>query len=420
MHVSATIKALSLFLLLGGIPACEKESPPPPLRPLIFTEQQNKDPRLAKIREERFLRTLMGKNIQEKISLPVRSDDAQVFGQEIFQRLIGRDKVLWEHLWFDAFVFAQEYGESIADAKEHRDLSIAKTSPLWEQFDPGQPTQARKKGLASLLEFRKLVLGHPEQGVDATHYSDNLLIMQLREAHIEIRFKIKTIVRKNNKLGLLSTISENSLLSFIRVLGFHLRGDLQEPESYFIPLKVGNYWRYKLTENAKDLSASDIFEEGLSTQNGASTKTIEVKSVDRIEGRRLVEFLISYDDQEKKQYTERWLTTPTMIFPCGDRCVKNFSNLKKLIFSLKDLPPLFSFDNDVLGKRTEESLNLELPMGQFDDVFEINQKASPNSVDPSMNYPQTIYLKPHLGIVRRSVERPEKRHELLIAYRLLP
>ena len=384
-----------------------------PLRPLIYTEQQNDDPRLAQIREERFLRKLSGSKDENNKIPPKRPINADALGQEIVNRLNARNKTLWEHLWFDTFIFSEEFGSNLKDAAKGRDLVIAESSNIWNEFDPGEPTQSRKKGLASLLSFQSLILGKAQTGVSGTHYSDNILVLEIKEAQLEIQFKIGTILEKDNHFGLLSSISGNETLRFIRSIGLHLRPQLQDPGDYIVPLKVGNYWRYRLADEASNVMASDIFEEGLSTQKGATTKTVEVVSVDRIEGRRLVRFRVSYDDEEKTKITENWLTTPTKIFNCDELCTKNFSDLNALLKHLQNLKPLFS---------SKETLNvdIELPMGQFDGVLKFHNPEPEANSDSRLVYPQYIYLKPRLGIVRRTIDRPVKPHELLIAYRLLP
>ncbi len=391
----------------------EKNDVHPPLRPLVYTEQQNADPRLAKIREERFLRNLTGSKEKNKTPiqpLPITPED---LGERIVEYLNARDKTQWENLWFEPFVFSEEFGLNEKDAEKKRDLVIADSSKIWDEFHPGEPAQARKKGLAALLEFRKLVLGNARTGVSGTHYPGNILVLEIKEAQLEIEFPIETIFRKGDHYAILSSISGNEMLRFIRKIGLHLRPELQDPSDYIVPLKVGNYWRYRLTDEASDLVAPDVFEEGLSTQEGASTKTVEVVSVDRVAGRRLVEFLISYDDEEKTKITERWLTTPTQIFDCDERCTTDFLDLKKLLGHLQKLNPLFS-------AKESKSVDVELPMGQFDAVLKFHEPIPLNSTDPRLMYPQWVYFKPRLGVVRRSVERPIKPHELLIAYRLIP
>jgi hypothetical protein len=165
------------------------------------------------------------------------------------------------------------------------------------------------------------------------------------------------------------------------------------------------------------------FERGLEDSDGATVRTVQVVSVDRVRTRRVVTLKIAYDDEDETTVFERWLLFPRAIYMCDSNCFELFDDLSKLLEYVQQEEPLFRLplrpgerwgDITVIGVE-----DVTVPMGKFDGVLDLQLSARAGQFDPALFYPQRLFLKPGVGIIKRNVERSSRPIEALIEYRLM-
>lgn len=400
----------SLITLIGCF-----DSPPDerrPLRPLIYTEQPNHTAPMIKAREERLLRELQNAATEPQNVEPENMRSLDQLGEAIVKSAANQSFENFESLFADAESIAFDRGISLEEASNFVDHAIGDSADFMQQFSPGPTSERRTRGMLDVLEFETLV---GEKG-------DYTLVVRLKHSSITYAFDIGDVVKTKRGFRLAGSIKTAPELNRLRLLGLHLRPEVLSPATYWFPMTVGNFWRYRLSKRnvTRDLGQ---FERGLEDSDGATTRTVQVASIDRIDARRLVRLNVFYDDEDATTIVENWLLVPKAIYICDSNCEAQFSDIGALLEWMKLETPILTHPIAPDEKQTNfEAVREEdviVPMGKFDGTWVLRMNEKIGSFDDTHFYPQEVWFKPGLGIVKRRIERDRRPVEALIEYRLM-
>lgn len=241
-----------------------------PLQPLIYTEHPNVDPEAVAVRERRLMRQLVegadesgnwgSLHDRQRQDLP-RISEADVLGRTIFKALVERDHALWDRVFVAPVDYARMVHVDLDKAREYVDGVQARSQDLWINFDIEHASESPEGGLRSVFEYRGLELGEgrtldgpvaEDDEYVAQHWGNKLRI-GLVDSDVEFSVTIRKILRAPNSvrggsepiLGVASEMSGESRFDVFLGAGLHLKPELMETHDYPIPLKVGNFWRYR-------------------------------------------------------------------------------------------------------------------------------------------------------------------------------
>lgn len=437
---------LITLLLVGCTLGCQSSQEAPkahtPLQPLIYTELPNLTPEAAEIRERRLVRELVDGQVTRdpKVQQPQRrmpvARDARTLGKVIFNALIKQDDALWDH----AFVSPTSYSRMVhikqKDARKFVDELMGKSKHTWELFSIAHVSEAPEGGLDTIYEFAGLELGQPrlasgrraKKNEHADQYWGNKLKIRLRGAEVVFTLTIPKILnvvdRAKNPSGqpvlcvASKVIADRSLNVFVAA-GLHLKHELLRSQEYPYPLATGNFWRYRRFIKGKNDKAVDpidvSFQAPVDTELvanpvrfDATESLIEVLSVSRYRGMRLVKLRKNYNDQQLTTREFYWLMTPRHLYACSKQCVRRVDNMRWLLDYMQRQTPLFVFPlkpGDDWGKGIsrftvkQQVETVTTPAGVFIASYVIKGKRG--QPDPSMLLlEQTQILAPGRGLVR--------------------
>lgn len=466
----------------------ERASAQQPLQPLIYTEHPNVDPEAVAVRERRLMRQLLegadesgewgDMRNRTRSDLPVISTK-DVLGRSIFEALVERRPALWDRVFVAPVDYARMVHVDLDAAREYVDSVQAQSDDLWSKFEVEHASEAPSGGLESVFEYRGLELGEgrtldgpiADDDEYVAQYWGNTLRIGLVDADVEFEVRIPKILRASNSvlggsepvLGIASPLSGESRFDVFLGAGLHLKPQLLETHEYPIPLKVGNFWRYR-RRLAGASQASDTIERtapsaGLlkrevDEEDGSQTRPVpdrgglaatealtEVVSVQRMGTRRLVHLRRSYNDAKLRTLNHYWMLTPRRIYFCNRACRRNVDDLGWMLVYMRRQTPIYVFPLEAGHRWTqagraasqdeatfsidEDWVDVEVPAGSYDNALSIRGLGPYDDFDRYYRGHRLVRVFAYgEGVVRRRLEA-EGRYEAavvedLVESRIMP
>lgn len=410
-----------------------------PLRPLIYTELPDLTPRAAAVRERRLMRELLfgstdqsGKqwgHLKAPENLPPLIDEVS-FGKALTRALLSHDEALWDHIFVSPSSYAAMVHVRPKDANTFVDELQAKSSQVWELFAIEHASEAPEGGLSSLFEFHSMTLGQGRtlsgklarrKDDVVAQYWGNVLKVGLRDSDVVFEIRVPKILRVLDQekapdgqytLAMAAPLKASSQLQMFTAAGMHLKPELLRIQEYPFPLAVGNFWRYRRfrhdqkpskKESMNAMDAALVLDEEQEVDRGPGETLLEVLSVQRYQGWRLVKYRVSYDDQELTMKESHWLVSPRAIYHCSRNCVRHVEDLNWLLGYMQRMTPLYLFPikmgkawsdaRDSEQDSTKElknaavsvaslTQNIEVPSGKFNGVYVVDIKGKGLVSDP--------------------------------------
>lgn len=456
-----------------------------PLRPLIYTELPDLTPRAAAIRERRLMRELLlGASADDqhdaswgRLQTPTNFQpltSANVLGEAMTRALFTQDEALWDHVFVSPSSYAGMVHVKPEAAHTFVDELLGKSAQAWDLFHIEHASEAPEGGLSALFEFRSMTLGQGrtlsgkivrrEDDVVAQHWG-NVLTIGLRGSTVEFELRVPKILRVVDHekspsgepiLAVAAPIEASSLLQMFIAAGMHLKPELLRSQEYPFPLAVGNFWRYRRyrhdqsPEKAAPLDSMDaalLLDDEQVAERGPGESLLEILAVERYNGVRLVQYRISYDDQEFSMKEAHWLVSPRTIYHCSRACVRHVEDLNWLLNYMQRSSPVYMFPIRI-GKAWnraqdgEEGLDtikdaavrvqaatpdIEVPAGKFHRAYVLEILRDEILSDPffTVQHAQRAFVQGQ-GVVRQELRgvnaqgEPRKIIEELVEARIMP
>ena len=442
-----------------------------PLRPLIYTELPDLTPQAAAVRERRIMRELLHGASTSNGSWGALGEsaeqpdlhDAEAFGRALTRALLDQDEALWDHLFISPASYARAVHVDLERARDFVDELQAASLKAWSLFHVSRLSEAPEGGLASLIEFRSMTLGQGrtlqgelarEDEPVAQHWG-NVLTLGLRH-HEEVIFEVRLpkILRvpgspqgASSTLALAAALEPSRRLETFITMGMHLKPELLRSQEYPFPLAVGNFWRYRRYprdeapgegEQADPMEVALLGEEEQRLDRGPGETLLEIVSVERYEGIRLVTYRLSYDDQELSSKTGHWLVAARAIYDCARACVRHIEDLPWLLDTLNRDVPLYVFPisgqqswgssaSGLSAQVARASEQVEVPAGKYNGVYLIELRGERVMRDPFLTISQLRRaFVPGQGVIRQELRgvsasgEPRWIIEELIEARIMP
>lgn len=480
MRATSAGLILACLALAWGATACEssEESTAPdeaaraqqPLQPLIYTEHPNVDPEAVAVRERRLMRQLLegadesgnwgDMRDRQRADLPViRSKEA--LGRAIFEALVHRKPALWDRVFVAPVDYARMVHVDLDAAREYVDGVQADSGDLWSKFEIEHASEAPTDGLESVFEYRGLELGEgrtldgpvAEEGEYVAQYWGNTLRIGLVDSDVEFEIGIRKILRAANSvrggsepvLGVASSMSGESRFDVYLGAGLHFKPELLETHEYPIPLKVGNFWRYRrrlvdgggaakvvdretpsagLIKREVDDEGDDGQTRSVPERGGlAATEALtEVVSVQRLGTRRLVHLRRSYNDEKLRTLDQYWMLTPRRIYYCNRPCRRNVEDLAWILVYMRRQTPIYVFPletgyawseggreaaaDEATFRVADAWADIEVPAGSYDNALSIHGMGPFDEFDRYFSGHEQIRVFSYgEGVIRRRLER---------------
>lgn len=274
-----------------------------------------------------------------------------------------------------------------------------------------------------MFEFRSMNLGQgrtmrgklAKKDDEIAQYWGNVLTIGLRDSPVSFELRVPKILRVVDRdksadahvLSIAAPVEASRSLEMFIAAGMHLKPELLRSQEYPFPLAVGNFWRYRRFRHDQEpraegtldpMDAALIMEEDQESDRGAGETLLEILSVERYGGVRLVEYRVSYDDQELSSHQAHWLVTPRAIYPCYRECVRHIEQIDRLLDYMHRVTPIYQFPLTRGNTWTKATLSrgelpthvsvaprtekLEVPAGKFARAYVIDIKGEKVLSDP--------------------------------------
>jgi hypothetical protein len=480
MTVRSLWHSLGLVMCVGtALVACAPgevdPSTQPPLRPLIYTEFPNMTPEAAAVRERRLMRQLLegasGGQWGDLDFAPAEDlpplTSPQALGQALYEALINREEVLWEHLFVAPRDYAALVHVDMERAEEYVDVQLGKSLPAWELFAVEESSETPDGGLRSIFSVEELRLGQgrtidgpvAKEGEEIIQYWGNVLRLRFRDTEIFFDLTIPKIFRleparqrAQEKQGpggeiyvIASEVGIDPRLNTLLQVGLHLKPQLLRAAEYPYPFTVGNFWRYRRYNAATGAPASfdaldaPIGEPVVAEAPGgldANEVILEVESVERYGPYRLIRLTRRYNDRNLSRYDERWVVTPRRIYQCSRLCVTRVQegDLGWLLEYFTHQVPIYRFPLQLStswgagGRSGAQGVfrvdgqwhDVETIAGIFPGSIAVDGRGPLGDFDPHYRFEQRRFFAPGKGLVRRVIEARISIVEELVEYRIIP
>lgn len=456
-----------------------------PLRPLIYTELPDLTPRAAAIRERRLMRELLlGANASTqgdaswgRLQTPANLQpltDANQLGETMTRALFTQDEALWDHAFVSPSSYAGMVHVKPEVAHAFVDELLGKSAQSWDLFRIEHASEAPEGGLSALFEFRSMTLGQGrtlagkiarrEDDVVAQYWG-NVLTIGLRGSSVEFELRVPKVLRVTDHekspsgepiLAVAAPVEASSQLQMFIAAGMHLKPELLRSQEYPFPLAVGNFWRYRRyrhdqsPEKAEPLDSMDaalLLDDEQITERGPGESLLEILSVERYNGVRLVQYRVSYDDQEFSMKEAHWLVSPRTIYPCSRACVRQVENIDWLLDYMQRSSPIYMFPirigkawdraqngddgvdriEDAAVRVLPETPDVEVPAGKFHRAYVLDILRGEILSDPFLTVKRArrAFVQGQ-GVVRQELQgvdaqgEPQKIIEELVEARIVP
>ncbi len=450
-----------------------------PLRPLIYTEMPDLTPRAAAVRERRLVRELMvGADAEDARWGALRAPrdlpavhDAEALGRALTKALFERDEALWDHVFVSPSSYSGMVHVKPEDAHRFVDELQGESAEVWDLFFIEHISEAPEGGLGALFEFRSMTLGQgrtlrgklaKKKSDVVSQYWGNVLTIGLRDSAVTFELRVPKVLRVVDRdkssdaqpvLSIAAPIKASRQLQMFIAAGMHLKPELLRSQEYPFPLAVGNFWRYRRFRHDQEpqkeetldaMDAALLIDDEQEAERGAGETLLEILSVERYGAVRLVEYRVSYDDQELSSKQAHWLITPRAIYPCYRACVKHIEQIDQLLDYMHRVTPIYQFPitrgntwtkaqkakgDEVatqvsVARKTED---VEVPAGKFNRAHIIELRGDLVVSDPffTVTHARRSFV-PGQGVVRQELKGKtlggEKRWiiEELVEARIMP
>lgn len=459
------IGGLISMALLAGCSEDKNSDEPPPLQPLIYTEDPDLTPEGAAVREQRLQRQLVegvtegpwGRLQPRDVEDLPTLDDPQVLGESIVEALTTRNEVLWEHVFVDADEYVDLVHVDRDSAREFVDNQMGKSLKLWELFAAVDSSEMPEGGLNQRIRFRDVTLGdkHTIDGAatstpdDTAQYWNNHLVVEDVDTEVEFQIEIPRILvvedgeRRRLKVG--SAVDTDPRFEVFLDAGLHLKPELLRAREYPFPLGVGTFWRYRRHDADDEVDdARDPLEQQLDERPegvAAEEVIVEIRDVARYEPVRLVELLRSYDDRRRTRSREFWVLTPNRIYACDQACRDHIEDVEWLLAYFQRRVPLMVFpvhagsgwkeggvetSSQAVFSVDDQWHDHETPAGTFTGTYRIEGTADVGRWDRYLRRADVVrYFAPERGVVRRVLRNSGEEDEgvdvveELVEYRIM-